>query len=263
MFHRSACDTLRGQSHSLGGRLRHQERTLSLNHTVTFPRQVEFVPERGFRGMRRLLQEVAFAAQQRFGAPRVPDMPHFDSPESTTWFLEQLAGAKRYLEYGTGGSTYQAAKLGVDFVAVETDSIFLDSVRAKLQSAGLSRAGQVFRHADVGWTGTWGRPLGRVTDARLERFRRASDPPPECFEGILPDLVLIDGRFRVACAFKVFNMLHAQAGWTVIVDDYTDRPQYREIEDYAEADLVGRMAVFRSACQVPSSVISRWETVPD
>jgi hypothetical protein len=190
-------------------------------------------------------------------------MPHFDSPGSATWFLERLAGAKRYLEFGTGGSTYQAARLSVDFIAVETDRYFLDNVRAKIQAAGLSRRGQVFRHADIGRTGPWGRPQGRVTDARRELFRRASDPPQECFDGLLPDLVLIDGRFRVASAFKVFNMLGAQPGWTVIVDDYVERPQYHAIEDYAQMELVGRMAVIQSARPVADNVITRWEIDPD
>lgn len=206
------------------------------------------------------VNEVAFAAQQRLGRLQVPEMPHFDSPESTSWFLDQLGGAKRYLEYGTGGSTYQAARVGVDFIAVDTDPYFLDAVRTKIQDAGLAKPGQVFRHADIGRTGTWGRPRGKINDARRQSFHRASDPPPECVEGLLPDLVLIDGRFRVACAFKVFNMLNAQTGWTVVVDDYTQRPQYREIEDYADVKLVGRMAVIQSARPVPSNVISHWET---
>lgn len=223
---------------------------------------VEFWAGRDFVRVRRFLEEKAFAAQQRLGHLAVPDMPHFDSAESTEWFLAQLASATRYLEYGTGGSTYQAAKLGLDFIAVDTDPYFLDSVRAKIHAAGLGRAGQVFRFANIGWTGTWGRPVGRVTEARRELFRRASDPPPECFEGLTPDLVLVDGRFRVACAFKVFNMLHAQPGWTVVVDDYADRPQYRAIEEYAQVELVGRMAVIRSARAVPASVINRWETIP-
>lgn len=212
--------------------------------------------------MRNFLAETAFAVRQRSGRLRVPDVPHFDSPESITWFLEQLAGAKRYLEYGSGASTYQAARLGVDFIVVDTDPYFLDSVRAKIHAAGLGRAGQVFRYANIGWTGTWGRPLGRVTEARRELFRRASDPPPECFDGLLPDVVLIDGRFRVACALKVLNMLGAQTGWTVVVDDYTDRPQYRGIEDYAQVQLMGRMAVIQSAHPVPNDVITRWETNP-
>lgn len=215
---------------------------------------------KGLCTVRRFLEETAFMARQRAGRLRAPDMPHFDSPESTTWFLAQLEGSKLYLEYGTGGSTYQAARLGIDFIAIDTDPYFLESVRAKIHAAGMERAGQLFLHADIGWTGTWGRPLGRVTNMRRELFRRASDPPPECSDGLLPDLVLIDGRFRVASALKVFNMLNGRTGWTVVLDDYADRAHYRAIEDYAEVKLVGRMAVIQSARPVPRDVITRWET---
>lgn len=210
-------------------------------------------------GYSNLLAELAFTARQRSGKLAVPDLPHLDSQESIGWFLDRLATANRYLEYGTGASTYQAAKVGADFIAVDTDRYFLEAVRRKIHSAGLDRPGQVFRYADIGWTGTWGRPLGRITERRLEKFRRASDPPPECFDGRLPDLVLVDGRFRVACALKAFNMLGAQTGWTLVLDDYADRPQYRAIEDYAQVDMVGRMAVVRRARPVPEEVIARWE----
>ena len=151
----------------------------------------------------------------------------------------------------------------MDFIAVDTDRYFLESVRAKIHAAGLGSTGQVFRHADIGRTGAWGAPLGRVTEARRELFRHASDPPPECFDGLLPDLVLIDGRFRVACAFKVLNMLRPQRGWTVVVDDYADRPEYHGIEDYAQVERVGRMAVIHAARLVPDRAIIRWETDPD
>lgn len=213
--------------------------------------------------MGNVWQQVTFAAQRRLGRPRVPDLPHLDSSESVGWFLNRLADAKRYLEFGAGGSTYQAARLGVDFIVVETDPYFLDSVRAKVQTAGLGHSGQVFRHANIGKTGPWGRPVGKLTEARRGLFRRASDPPDECYDGLLPDLVMIDGRFRVACAFKVFNMLYGETGWTVIIDDYTDRPQYHCIEEYAQVELVGRLAVAHSAQRVPESVIARYETDPD
>lgn len=74
----------------------------------------------------------------------------------------------------------------MDFIAVDTDPYFLDAVRTKIQDAGLAKPGQVFRHADIGRTGTWGRPRGKINDARRQSFRRASDPPPECVEDSCP-----------------------------------------------------------------------------
>ncbi|NQW69737.1 MAG: hypothetical protein HQ457_05090 [Betaproteobacteria bacterium] len=61
----------------------------------------------------------------------------------------------------------------------------------------------------------------------------------------MPDLILIDGRFRVACALKVVKYMHNQANFSLLVDDYVDRSHYVEIERFAKLEkLVGRMAIF-------------------
>lgn len=196
------------------------------------------------------LNQLKLFMRQRIIGFDVPDRPWFDSDATTAWFLEMLSSANRYLEYGTGGSTYAAAKLGVDFIAVDSDPYFLRQVRKKIERHGYLRAsGQEFRHADIGRTGPWGRPVGAITNERLELFRAYSDPPAMCLhEEAFPDLVLIDGRFRVACALKVVRMLRTRPSWTVVVDDYAGRPGYHVIADYAElGTCVGRMAVFTSA----------------
>ena len=106
----------------------------------------------------------------------------------------------------TGGTTYAAAKLGVNFIAVDSDPFFLKSVRKKIRRDGFAKGvGQTYHYADIGLTGYWGYPLRsrNASAKRLEQFRHYSDPPPECFEGgLLPDLVLVDGRFRVGVRLK-------------------------------------------------------------
>ena len=214
-----------------------------------------------------------FLVTQRLVGFKVPNSPHFDSDEATAWFLGKLKGSRRYLEYGTGGSTYVAAKMGVNFIAVDSDPYFLKSVQEKIRKDGFATAvGQTYHYADIGLTGFWGYPLGSGYSSarRLERFRRYSDPPPECFEGgMLPDLVLVDGRFRVACALKALRMLQKERGWTIVIDDYVNRPQYNVIAVFAEIDryVGGRIAVLSSPKAISSelleSTIHRYETVPD
>jgi hypothetical protein len=216
-----------------------------------------------------------FLATQRLLGFEVPDSPFFygtdgTTEEGTTWFLDTLKNSRRYLEYGTGGSTYQAAKMGIEFIAVDSDPYFLKSVREKIRNDGYARPdGQTFHYADIGLTGHWGRPLGRGKPSarRLEKFRRYSDPPAECFEGgLTPDLVLVDGRFRVACVLKSLRMLSGKRGWTIAMDDYGDRPHYHEIAEFAEIDRLvgGRMAVITAAKSVSpellDSAIEKYET---
>jgi hypothetical protein len=209
-----------------------------------------------------------FLIQQRVVGFEVPDAPHFDSDRSTDWFLGQLARSNRYLEFGTGGSTYMAAKAGVDFVAVDSDVFFLAAVEKKIRAGGHSNNNQIFRHADIGLTGAWGRPVGHVSAKRLEKFRHYSDIPNDFASGPIPDLVLVDGRFRVACALKALNFLRTHdAEWKIVIDDYSTRPEYSAITEFADPMFVGRMAVLnelRSGSDISrlQSAIRRWEKVP-
>jgi hypothetical protein len=64
------------------------------------------------------------------------------------------------------------------------------------------------------------------------------------------DLVLIDGRFRVACALRTISeAVKRNTSIRILVDDYLDelepRPHYHVIEQYAPmTSSAGRMAVF-------------------
>ena len=212
------------------------------------------------------LEQLGFRVERRLRGVRVPDEPHFDSPESTAWFVHTLRNAKRYLEFGSGGSTYLAAQLGVPFATVESDPDFLAAVHEKITHAGYARHGQVFHYADIGPTGRWGFPVGEVTAAREEQFRRYSDIPAPFIDGTLPDLVLVDGRFRVACALKVMRWcMTRRVHQMIVVDDYSDKwHDYRVLDDFAELRMVGRMAVLTAWKPTTMShlneAIDAWET---
>ncbi|HEX2213577.1 MAG TPA: hypothetical protein VHH12_09035 [Mycobacterium sp.] len=216
-----------------------------------------------------MLQQIAFRVHKKVHGFDVPDRPVFDTAESTEWFIDKLRGARRYLEFGAGGSTYVAAQLGVEFVTVDSDPKFLEMVRSKVLHDGYAAPNQVFRHHDIGPTALWGRPVGSISSQRLELFRRYSDTPPECLQGKLPDLVLIDGRFRIPCALKMLYWLtlRRSENMLIVVDDYTDRPMYQALEEFARIQCVGRMAVLTDlkpfAPQALIDAVERWETVRD
>lgn len=190
---------------------------------------------------------------RRIGRLDVPSKPHFGSKMATDWFLGAIEQCHRYLEFGTGGSTYTAAQRGVEFVAVDSDPLFLDAVRQKIADDGLLNPSvQSFHYADIGPITKWGRPRHPrfAGPERVEQFRRYSDPPTTCFtDDEAPDLVLVDGRFRIACALKALCILQDETNWTLAIDDYTDRPAYRVITEFAEVDEVvaGRIAVIHAA----------------
>jgi hypothetical protein len=72
-------------------------------------------------------------------------------------------------------------------------------------------------------------------------------------EGQLPDLVMVDGRFRVAAALTSCAHLANFLESRVVVDDYAARPHYHLIEDHARlVAMAGRMAIFQPLPAVSS-----------
>jgi len=177
----------------------------------------------------------------------VPDAPHFDS-ESTVFFESIITQAKNYLEYGSGGSTLLAHRNVRHLVSVESDRRFLRAVERKLGKQRLG-AETTLIHVNIGLTEDWGKPIFTTpTPRRLRRWRRYAQSPWSYFQrlGLTPDLILIDGRFRAACALESLLNLPDGSECRILMDDYVTRQEYRVVEEVADlTEMKGRMAVFR------------------
>ena len=155
-----------------------------------------------------------FWCMQRIGGFTIAEAPAFEA-DSVPLFAERLAVAGSYLEFGSGGSTVLAAKVGVPFVSVESDRYFLRAVRRKLTDTGrLDPDSQTLLHVDIGLTEAWGAPLMHTpTPERVARWRRYPRAPWIALARLPgPHLVLIDGRFRVACALEAAKFTNQLQG---------------------------------------------------
>lgn len=220
----------------------------------------------------RPLTFLRFLIKQRIVGFKTQSKPHFEFKETTAWFSEKLASSHRYLEFGAGGSTFLAAELHKPFVCVESDPYYLRAVKKRIKAAGLlDRDHQTFCHSSMGLTGPWGCPIyfGRPSKRKLRAFARYSEPPAICKSGgFRPDFVLVDGRFRVACALKTARFLGLSQDWTLAVDDYVDRPEYHVVETFLKLERrIGLMAVFTAPEKLDpkalDEAIARHETIPD
>lgn len=159
-------------------------------------------------------------------------------------FLADLEVCTNYLEFGAGSSTLNAVWIAPDVVSVESDRRFLAEVQRQIIG---STARTHLLHGDVGLTGPWGVPA--ITAPVMPQMRRWSRYPVAPWAKIgadyRADLVLVDGRFRVACALTVV-LNQYDSDWKMLVDDYSDRPEYSIVERFAHLEgMRGRMAVFR------------------
>ncbi len=189
-----------------------------------------------------------FTATKYLFGYRVPATPHFDEP-GLILFRDILSRTTRYLEYGMGASTVMAWQTADVVVAVESDARMLAAVRSTLASSRRNPRLSRFIHADIGFTKEWGKPVfTRPTRRRLARWEHYAMAPWAFLKqhAIVPDTILIDGRFRVACALASLLNLEQGSPCLLLVDDYGDRPHYRVLENFADrVGTQGCMALFR------------------
>lgn len=162
--------------------------------------------------------------------------PHMTDAE-VSLFKAQLHGCRLLLEFGCGGSTVFAAHSGVTVItSIDSDKVWLDNVAATPEVAAIQFT-PVF--VDIGQTGAWGVP----TDASSARKW------PAYFTGVwntlpaAPDVVLVDGRFRVACALAA--LLHCPPSTRLVIHDFWDRPHYAPALEFLECiDRIDNIGAF-------------------
>lgn len=179
---------------------------------------------------------------KQWSSSDISDTPHME-PAGIELLKRKMTDCNVFLEYGAGGSTILAAKQGVHSIfSVESDLGFIDAVSKKL--AETKNVDPLFSpvFVDIGPTGNWGVPTDKTMAVRWPRY--CVDVWDELrLADASPDLVLVDGRFRVACFLA--SLIFAKEGCTILFDDYVDRPQYHMVENFLRpASIAGRMAEF-------------------
>lgn len=167
--------------------------------------------------------------------------PQLTFPAPVARYVEAIyAEASVILEYGSGGSTALAGRMpGKTVFSVENDLNWARRMQRWIEEAGLPSPPRVYP-VDVGATGAWARPKTAKAWKRFHTYPlQVWDEP--FFEQ--PDVILIDGRFRIACF--VTACLRVRKPTIVLFDDYLDRPHYHVVERLlTPSSYIGRMARF-------------------
>ena len=160
-------------------------------------------------------------------------------------FAELLAASNGYLEYGAGGTTLLANRLGIRTLTIEGDRFYASVVRKTLKPPTSVK----IVHVNIGFTREWSLPIfSTPTRFRVRRWRRYAGKPFKLLAklGWFPDLVLVDGRFRRACVLETARHAAIRGSFvTIVVDDYFERDHYHQVERWLGPPCqVGRAAVF-------------------
>jgi len=155
---------------------------------------------------------------------------------------QEMAKASSYLEFGIGGSTLLAAEVGIHrIVSVDSDQAWVRKIDEKI-ALNRPQFDIELIHCDIGQTRDWGFPVDRE---HITNWPQYFIQPWQRFlsRHETPDLIYIDGRFRVACALFSLLNLHLHRSRVVktariLIHDFSDRPYYDKILEFASVVAV-------------------------
>ncbi len=180
-------------------------------------------------------------------------------------FYKYLNNAKVYFEYGSGGSTYQACIRNniLKIYSVESDKDWHNKLKTHLIKN--TKIQYIYNEMNTK-PNNWGNPGPNSTPSqRINYSQHIKLINKEQQQKV--DLVFIDGRFRVACCLKCFDVINDNC--LIIFDDFLNRSYYHVVLDYY--DIVDktkdeRMVVLKkkkNISSIPKELIKKYELIKD
>ena len=194
-----------------------------------------------------VLPPAAYEALLKVKRASTKDLP-FEEYMGNRWALlrASLDGAARYLEYGCGlSSEFVASNYDCQIRSIETSGEWAEKIQASL-----GQRADIF-HVDLGPVGAWGRPESYVLRRQFTEYCEAGFK-----DDYDPNVVLIDGRFRVAVFLTA--LLRVSPGAQIIFDDYPGRPYYHVVEEIIRpVELSEHQAKFVSPAELDAEEVLR------
>ena len=194
--------------------------------------------------------------------------PPWMRPDEIRFLDEVLSKADAYLEFGIGNSTLFALdhqNLGCVKGIESSKEWFEMVVKDPSISAAMAKGRLELVHVNVGPTGIYGYPAGNSAKDKWKEY--SSQTFSRCGQTAQHRVVLVDGRFRVACFLKMLKSMAPDdlKRTEILIHDY-DR-YYHVIEKFAGlVESHGNLALFHGKPDVSEArlqeMISHFENEP-
>lgn len=190
-------------------------------------------------------------------------MKPFFKPKDIHMFYKYLDKSTSYFEFGSGGSSYQAAlrKNIKTIYSVESDNAWHNKLKSQLKKYNHIK----YLYCDLETPGNeWGYPGKNCSNIKKKDYSNSIHQLTSEQKKKI-DLILIDGRFRVACALKSFNIMSDNC--VLAFDDFMTRPQYHVILDYFDiiekspSNLMVMLKKKKNCKPVPPELIMKYELI--
>jgi hypothetical protein len=152
---------------------------------------------------------------------------------------------KTVLEFGSGGSTLFFASCAEKVVSIESDKKYSEIVNNEIIKRNLQAKAMVL-YSNIGPTKSFGQPIEFLKPLYKFKYKNYIESYFRSDREVLePQVVFIDGRFRVWCAIECCKRI--KHNFTIILDDYFSRPEYHILEKLIGPALPfsGDTAMFR------------------
>jgi hypothetical protein len=173
------------------------------------------------------------------------------------YFEEMIKNSINYLEFGSGGSTILAEKCVKNkVISVESDKEWYNLLKSNFNNNN----SKVNLHLiDLNCEpNTWGHPSKSCPDTLKIQYSNIG----KTIDISDIDLVLIDGRFRVACALNIHPLISTNT--IVLFDDFHDRLElYGVVLNYYNViKIIGRLYhLQKKEISIDKDIVSHYELI--
>ena len=167
---------------------------------------------------------------------------HFEKIISNKYFKNKLIKSNCYLEYGSGNSTLYCDKNYINYYSIEGDKNFYSYLKEVIKKK------KRLKFVSLGITEFASQPIFFNLLKRFYKIKALNYAQSTLSwlinKKIYPDLILIDGRFRVLCGLCIHQILfYKKNKITVIIDDYRNREYYHILNKFYFIKLIGNFAI--------------------
>ena len=185
--------------------------------------------------------------------------PHLSENDKKI-FYKYLDKGTVYFEYGSGGSTYQASirKNIKTIYSVESDISWQKNLKQIITHPNIN-----YLYNEMDTKGNWGNPGKNATNIqKINYSNHITKLSKEEQDSI--DIVLIDGRFRVACCLKCYDAIKDDC--FIAFDDFLNRPGYHIVLKYfniIEKTQDKKMVILKKKknVNIPKELIEKYELI--
>lgn len=152
---------------------------------------------------------------------------------------DTMFNAQSYVEFGAGGTTKLACEAGIQQIdSIETDVDFCETIIERHDLRKFIDTNRLkIHHVNIGQTREWGYPIILPSENQINAYLGKAVLAESA------DVVLIDGRYRVACGATIYK--HLKQGKKLLIHDYFSRKNYKVLEEIFNLEQqVDDLAIF-------------------